>query len=116
METYVWKNPERRDLHLAARILSGENGDGDGHGDWVQWASDTLIQDLELYDDPRQGVGSWLAADEVAIANELGECLWRLVGADPFSAAGKIAADGASLQSIASKLVERMRANGRALG
>ncbi|WP_260598259.1 hypothetical protein [Sphingomonas endolithica] len=114
MKTYVWKSPERRDLYLAGRILSGENGDGDG--DWVQWASDTLIQDLELYEDPRQGVGSWLAVDEADIANELGVCLWRVVGADPFSAADKIAADGAALRSIASELVERMEVNGRAVG
>ena len=112
METYVWKWPERRDLYLAGCVLAGENGDGD----WIQWASDTLIQDLELYDDPRQGVGSWLAADEADIANELGECLWRVVGADQFSAAKRIAADGAALRSIASKLVERMKANGRAVG
>lgn len=111
MENYVWKSPERRDLYLAARILSGENGDGD----WVQWASDTLVQDLELYDDPRQGVGSWLGADEAEIANKLGECLWRVVGADPFSAANTIAGGGAELRSIASRLVERMKANGRAV-
>ena len=111
METYVWKWPERRDLYLASRILAGENGDGD----WVQWASDTLIQDLELCDDPRQGLGSWLAADEARIANELGDCLWRLVGADPFRAVEVIAADGATLRSIASTLVERMKANGRAV-
>ncbi|HEX8412877.1 MAG TPA: hypothetical protein VF637_03205, partial [Sphingomicrobium sp.] len=107
MEAYVWKWPERRDLYLAGRILSGRHGDGD----WVQWASDTLIQDLELYHDPQQGAGSWLTTDEADIANELGKCLWRIVGADPFSAANRIAAEGAALRPIASKLVERMKAN-----
>jgi len=111
METYVWKWPERRDLYLASRILAGENSDGD----WVQWASDTLIQDLELYDDPQQGEGSWLAADEAKAAKELGECLWRIVAADPYSAAHTIAAEGAELRPIAARLVERMKANGRAV-
>ena len=79
----------------------------------VQWASDTLIQDLELYDDPRQGVGAWLVGDEADLANELGECLWGLVGTDPFSAAEKIAGDGAPLRLIASRLVALMDINGQ---
>lgn len=109
MDTYISKSPERRDLYLAGRILAGENSDGD----WVQWASDTVIQDLELYDDPRQGVGCWLAEDEASLAKDFGECLWRVVGADPFNAAKRIAADGAALRSIALNLVERLKANGR---
>jgi hypothetical protein len=108
MGAYTWKWPERRDLYLASRILAGEKTDGH----WLQWASDTLIQDLELYDDPRQGVGSWLVGEEAKLANELGECLWGLVEADPFSAAEKIAADGAPLRSVASRLVELMEING----
>ncbi|RYG98864.1 MAG: hypothetical protein EON58_05830 [Alphaproteobacteria bacterium] len=109
MESYVWNCRERRDQYLAGRILAAETG----AGDWVQWASDTLIQDLELYDDPRQGVGSWLAADEADIANELGEILWRGVGADPFCASKRIAENGVAFRLIASKLVERIKANGR---
>jgi len=108
MGAYVWNCPERRDLYLASRVLTDEKSDGH----WVQWASDTLIQDLELYDDPWQGVGSWLMADEAAFANDLGECLWRVVGADPFSAAEAIAADGTALRSTASKLVGLMKKNG----
>jgi len=109
MGTYVWKWPERRDLYLASRILAGETADGH----WVQWASDTLIQDLELYADPRQGVNAWLVGDEAKLADELGECLWGLVGDDPFSAAEKITADGAPLRSVAARLVELIEANGR---
>ena len=108
MGAYIWKWLERRDLYLASRILAGETKDGH----WLQWASDTLIQDLELYDDPRQGVGSWLVGEEAKLANDLGECLWNLVGADPFSAAEKIASEGAPLRSVASKLVEMIEANG----
>lgn len=111
METHVWKWPERRDLYLALRILAGETDDGD----WLQWASDTLIQDLELYHDPTQGVRSWLAGDELDSARELGKCLWHIVGANPFSAAKRIG-DSAALRSIASKLVELIEANGRDIG
>jgi hypothetical protein len=109
MGKYNWSQPERRDLYLASRILADATSDGV----WVQWASETLIQDLELYDDPRQGVGSWLVGDEADTANELGECLWALVEVDPFSAAEKIATDGAALRPIATRLIEQMEANGR---
>lgn len=109
MGTYVWKWPERRDLYLSSRILAGETADGH----WVQWASDTLIQDLQLYDDPRQGLGAWLVDDEAKLANELGECLWRLVGDDPFSAAEKITADGALLRPLAARIAELIEKNGR---
>lgn len=109
MGAYVWNCAERRDLFLASRILAGENVDGH----WVQWASDTLIQDLELHSDPRQGVGSWLVGEEAKTASELGECLWALVEADPFSAAETIATDGAGLRPIAARLVQQIKANGR---
>lgn len=108
MGAYIWKSPERRDLYVTSRILAGEKTDKH----WVQWASDTLMQDLELYDDPRPGVEAWLVGGEAALANALGECLWSLVGADPSSAAEKIAADCVPLRSVASRLVELMEANG----
>jgi hypothetical protein len=112
MGAYNWNWAERRDLYLASRILAGEITDGH----WVQWAADTLILDLELYSDPRQGVGSWLVGAEADLAKQLGECLWALVEADPFSAAEKIASDGAALRPIASRLTEQMEANGRGWG
>lgn len=111
MPSYIWNQPERRDLYLAARILAGREDDGD----WRQWASDTLIQDLELYDDPRQGVGSWLATDEEELANELGKRLWSVVKADPFNAGDLLAEPDPALISVASKLVQQMESNGRAL-
>ncbi len=111
MGAYIWNRNERRDLYLAARILAGETADGH----WLQWASDTLIEDLELYEDPRQGVGSWLVGEEAETANDLAECLFALVGADPFSAAEKITTDGTALRAIASRLVQQMEANGRGM-
>ena len=82
-ENYHWSRPERRDHYLATRILTGREQDSD----WRHWSSDTLIQDLEVCDDPRQGAGSWLASDELDFANELGERLWAVVQAEPFKAA-----------------------------
>lgn len=111
MGSYNWNSTERRDLFLASRILAGEKEDGH----WVQWASDTLIQDLELYSDPRQGVGSWLIGDEADAANELGECLWAIVGTDPFNAAERIASAGPALRSLASRLIRKIEENGRGL-
>jgi hypothetical protein len=44
MGRFTWHYTERQDLYLASRILSGGYGDGD----WMQWASDLLLQHLEL--------------------------------------------------------------------
>jgi len=110
MTDYIWSHNERRDLYLASRILAtSERNDGD----WTQWASDTLIYDLEIYNDPRQGVDYFLFQDEAQLVDELGECLWGIVQTDPFSAAALLAEANPSLKGIASKLVERMEANGR---
>lgn len=81
----------------------------------MQWASDTLIHDLEIYDDPRQGVGLWLFDDEVQLVEDLGACLWTSIQADPFSAAALLTQADPSLRALASKLVERMEANGRTI-
>ncbi len=112
MGSYHWNQPERRDLYLAARILAGP----EDAGEWRQWASETLIQDLELYSDPRQGTGSWLAKDEEALAIELGERLWRVVQIDLFSAAELLAKADPSLSAVARKLIEQMESNGRTIG
>lgn len=109
MTDCVWSRPERRDLYLASRLLAERTCDGD----WLQWASDTLVQDLELYDDPRQGVGTWLFEDEVDLANDLGERLWSIIQSNPFNAAQLLTAEDAALRQIASNLIERMEANGR---
>jgi hypothetical protein len=111
MGQYAWNQPERRDLYLASRILA----EGQQDGDWVQWASDTLLQDLELYDDPDQGAGVWKHGDEVVLARELGEKLWQAVGSDPFSAAELLSGPDQSEQvrATAARLVQIMDANGR---
>ena len=110
MAEYVWSQPERRDLYLASLVLA----EGPQDGDWLQWASDVLLDDLELHDDPRQGAGSWLFDDEVKLATELGDRLWTIVEADPFSAAETLTKNVSQpVREVAASLVARMRANGR---
>jgi hypothetical protein len=109
MESFRWSHLERRDLFLASRLLA----DGSPDGDWMQWVSDTLIYDLEIYNDPRQGVGFWLFQDEVPLVNDLGECLWDTIKVDPHNAAALLANPHVPLRRLASDLVDRIVANGR---
>lgn len=44
-------------------------------------AAHALLSDLEIYDDPRQGVGRWLFPDEVAPLEEMSEELRGIFGA-----------------------------------
>lgn len=113
MTDYVWSHIERRDLYLASRILANR---ARYDGDWTQWASDTLIYDLEIHNDPRQGVNHFLCDDEIQLVDDLGERLWSIVQIDPFSAAALLAEANPSLQPLASKLVERIEVNGRRIG
>ena len=111
METYIWMQPERRDLYLAAHILARS----EQHGEWLQWASDTLIEDLELHSRPQKGANFWIAGDEVELVNELGRLLWSIVEADPRDCAGLLAAPHPALSAVAGKVVERIAVNGRLL-
>ena len=108
MSEFAWKHPERRDLFLASRILA----EGVDDGDWLQWASDTLIQDLELYED--QGAGFWMVESEVSLANEVGEKLWALVQDNPFEAAKRLTMPEVTpLRQAAAALVNLIKMNGR---
>lgn len=110
MSEFVWKHPERRELFLASRILA----EGLKDGDWLQWASDTLLHDLELYDDPRQGLGFWICENEASVANEVGEKLWALVQDNPSEAAEHLIKPSSdALRTAAAELVRRMKENGR---
>jgi len=112
MTDYVWTHTERRDLYLASRILADSQS---YDGEWRQWASDTLIYDLEIYNDPRQGVDYFLFQDEVQLVDELGESLWAIIQPDPFSAALLLIEAHPALRTVASKLVSRIEANGRTM-
>ena len=76
---------------------------------------DTILNDLELYDDPVQGRDSWLFDDELHLANALGEQLKvtvnqsRLVEAGPAALASE-SWPGARNTAVA--LLSLMTANG----
>lgn len=62
---WVW--PERRDLYSACLAFA----DPLVSAARVREAADTLLNDLELYEDPDQGRGAWLFRDEAPIVDNL---------------------------------------------
>ncbi|MXO48110.1 hypothetical protein GRI69_07560 [Erythrobacter vulgaris] len=76
---------------------------------------DTILNDLELYDDPVQGSGSWLFDNELHLANALGEKLKETVNQSRLVEAGPAALASASwpdARSTAIALLSLMTANG----
>ena len=67
MDDDHWVWPDRRDLYHACAALADPEVSVDRAGE----AADMLLNDLELYDDPRHGQGLWLFLDEVTIADDL---------------------------------------------
>jgi hypothetical protein len=70
-----WWNEERRQLVRSLEAIASEAPNPDRIG----LCLDTILNDLELYDDPRQGVGAWLYGDELQLAERLGEKLHAAV-------------------------------------
>ncbi len=63
----VWAHPrsphaERSELYIALDVLLRP----EAHGLAVREANSILLVDLEIYEDPRQGQGSWLFANEAS--------------------------------------------------
>jgi hypothetical protein len=75
-DQWVW--PERRDLYRACVTLANLQANSAS----VSEAVDILLNDLELYDDPRQGKGLWLFLDEGPVADNLAVKLHALAGAE----------------------------------
>ncbi len=78
MDDNQWVWPERRDLYRACLILA----DPEATSARVREASDILLNDIELFDDPRQGKDLWLFPDEGPIASDLATKLHGLAGAE----------------------------------
>lgn len=78
MQDDQWVWPERRDLYRATLTLT----DPEVTFALVSEAADILLNDIELYDDPRQGKGLWLFPDEAPVADDLGTKLHALAGAE----------------------------------
>ena len=107
LHTLAWAHPDRRGLYRAVLILTGNR-----LTPWrLQVARHNLLEDLEIYDDPRQGAGSWIAASEQAAVERLGEAL-HLIDPMPVSSQDAYAELLPALCAAASALRTRLEANG----
>jgi len=75
-DRWVW--PERRDLYVACLTLADPQAASARLGQ----AAGTLLNDIELYDDPRQGADLWLFPDEASIADDLATKLRAIIEAE----------------------------------
>lgn len=107
----TWWNEDRRDLFRSLEVLASDAPNPDRVG----LSLDTILNDLELYDDPVQGRGSWLFDNELHLANALGEKLKETVNQSRLVEAGPAALSSASwpdARSTAVALLSLMAANG----
>lgn len=74
-----WVHPDRRRLYRALAVLASTRLSTARAG----VAKHALLNDLEIYDDPRQGIGAWLFPDEVAQLEVLGEVVKAADEASP---------------------------------
>ena len=78
MQDDQWVWPERRDLYRACLNLADPHATSTRASE----AADILLNDIELYDDPRQGKDLWLFPDEVPVADDIATKLHALAGAE----------------------------------
>lgn len=107
----TWWNEDRRDLFRSLEVIASDAPNPDRIG----LSLDTILNDLELYDDPVQGRGSWLFDNELHLANALGEKLKETVNQSRLVEAGPAALASASwpdARSTAVSLLSLMAANG----
>jgi hypothetical protein len=106
-----WWNEDRRDLFRSAQVIASNAPNPDRIG----LCLDTILNDLELYDDPRQGAGAWLYDNELQLAEQLGEQLQNASGdikaieAGPFALAS---GEWPNVRATATALLGLMEANG----
>jgi hypothetical protein len=106
-----WWNEDRRDLFRSAEVVASSASDATHLGS----SFDTILNDLELYEDPRQGAGAWLFENELQLADQLGEDLHSVVGdEEPVAAGAKALASDqwSKVQATAAALLSLMEANG----
>lgn len=75
-----------------------------------------LLNDIELYDDPRQGKDLWLFSDEAPVADVLATKLHALAGAETSGDWGDAIIGHSSWPGVcadAHKLIEMIRRNGQ---
>src|SRR4051794_39647528 len=105
-----WWNEDRRDLFRSTEIVASSTSDATRLGSSL----DTILNDLELYEDPRQGAGAWLFENELKLAEQLGKDLHDVVGDEPVGAGAKALAssDWQKVRATAAALLSLMEANG----
>ncbi|MCO5791273.1 MAG: hypothetical protein HEQ21_00460 [Blastomonas sp.] len=77
---------------------------------------DTIMNDLEAYDDPAQGLRHWLYENEAPLLKDLAERLHDIVGAHRPIEAGQLSLQHerfASVREAASRLAALMKGNGK---
>ena len=107
----AWWNEDRRDLFRSTEVVASLSPDATRLGSSL----DTILNDLELYQDPRQGAGAWLFDNELQLADQLGKYLHNVVGDEEAGAAGAKALasnDWPRVRDTAAALLTVMEANG----
>lgn len=106
-----WWNEDRRDLFRSLEVIVSASSTPDRIGQCL----DTILNDLELYDDPQQGAGAWLYDNELQLAQQLGERLHVAADLTQLVEAGpKAVASGGwpDVQVTAVRLLRAMKRNG----
>ncbi len=109
-DQWVW--PERRDLYRACLTIANPQATAVR----VSEAADILLNDIELYDDPRQGKDLWLFPDENPVADDLATKLHALAGAETSGDWGDAITGHSAWPGIcadAQKLLRMIRHNGQ---
>jgi hypothetical protein len=107
-----WSPEDRVELFRAAEYLGGDATNPDR----VRLCVDAILNDLEAYDDPDQGLGFWLYASEAPVLNELAQRLNLIVGSlRPIDAGRSAVAHPGwpAAREAAADLARKMRANGK---
>lgn len=111
-ELEKWSPEDRIKLFRAAEYLGGDATNPDRVG----LCFDAILNDLEAYDDPDQGLGLWLYPSEAPLLNKLAERLNLIVGSlRPIDAGRAAIAHPAwpAAREDAANLARKMGASGK---
>lgn len=106
-----WWAEDRRDLFRSLEVIVSDNPNPDRIG----LCLDTILNDLELYDDPLQGRGSWLFDNELDLADAFSVKLKATVTEGRLIEAGPTALTSNAwpeARATAAALLRLMAANG----
>lgn len=99
-----WSGEDRASLLKAAQDLAAADPDPSKIG----LAMDMILQELEAFDDPRQGIGSWLKEEELPDLEELAQRLSQIVGSErPIEAGARAIAhrNWSGVRAVAGRLL-----------